>query len=108
MTRIATWNVGGRAGTLKSEEKLRAVLGMMEKMRIHIMCVCGGQATQKEVSQTLRTCGASKSFTAYGYGGKENKTAVLWLVRSGMAVRVLSRGDEEWARWPVEYADPES
>ena len=44
VTRIATWNVGGRAGTLKSEEKLRAVLDMMEKMRIHLMCVCGGQA----------------------------------------------------------------
>ena len=66
-TRIATWNVGGRAGTLKSEEKLRAVLGMMEKMRIHLMCVCDGQATQQEVSQTLHTCGASKSFRVYGY-----------------------------------------
>ena len=94
-TRIATWNVGGRAGTLKSEEKLRAVLDMMEKMRIHLMCVCDGQATQQEVSQTLHTCGASKSFRVYGYDGKSrkdgtvNKAAVLWLVRSGMAVRVL-------------------
>ena len=79
VTRIATWNVGGRAGTLKSEEKLRAVLDMMEKMRIHLMCVCGGQATQQAVSQALHTCGASKSFRVYGYDGKRGtKMGYVW------------------------------
>jgi hypothetical protein len=82
---MATWNVGGRVGTLNTEEKLLAVLGMMEQMKIHLMCVCDGKATQEDVSRTLRTCGAAKSFKAYGYDGEK----VLWLVSSGLAVKVL-------------------
>ena len=84
-TRMATWNVGGRAGTLNDEEKLLAVLDMMEKMRIHLLCVCEGNATQEEVSKLLHTCRAATSFKAYGYTGN----SVLWLVRSGMGMTVL-------------------
>ena len=53
---MATWNVGGRAGTMKMEAKLLTVLEMMGKMRIHLLCVCDGQATQTEVSQALHKC----------------------------------------------------
>ena len=74
LTRMATWNVGGRAGTMKMEAKLLTVLEMMGKMRIHLLCVCDGQATQTEVSQALHKCGAAKSFKAYGYDG----TTGLW------------------------------
>ncbi len=31
LTRMATWNVGGRAGTMKTEAKLLAVLDMMRR-----------------------------------------------------------------------------
>jgi hypothetical protein len=70
---MATWNVGGRTGTLKTEAKLLAVLDMMEKMKIHLLCVCDGKATQTEVSKALYTCGAAKSFKAYGYDGPHHR-----------------------------------
>ena len=38
-TRMATWNVGGRVGTMKTDSKLLAVLDMMIRMRIHLLCV---------------------------------------------------------------------
>jgi hypothetical protein len=87
LTRLATWNVGGRAGTMKTEPKLLAVLEMMTRMRtrIHLLCVCDGKATQAEVTQALHKCGAAKSFKAYGYDGAK----VLWLISSGLAVKVL-------------------
>ena len=75
LTRMATWNVGGRTGTLKTEAKLLVVLDMMEKMKIHLLCVCGGKATQTEVSQALCTCGAAESFKAYGYDGPHHRPA---------------------------------
>ena len=52
-TRMAAWNVGGRVGTMKTESKLLAVLDMMTRMRIHLLCVCDGRATQAEVTQAL-------------------------------------------------------
>jgi hypothetical protein len=54
-TRMATWNVGGRVGTMKTESKLLAVLDMMMRMRIHLLCVCDGRATQAEVTQAQQS-----------------------------------------------------
>ncbi len=80
LKRMATWNVGGRTGTLSENGSeaagpVLAVLDMMEKMKIHLLCVCGGKATQTEVSQALCTCGAAESFKAYGYDGPHHRPA---------------------------------
>ncbi len=95
-TRMATWNVGGRVGTMKTEEKLLAVLDMMTRMRIHLLCVCDGRATQAEVTQALHKCDATRNFKAYGYDGAK----VLWLISSGLAVKVLGclkpSKDKDW------------
>ncbi len=73
-----------------------AVLDMMTRMRIHLLCICDGRATQAEVTQALHKCGAAKSFKAYGYDGAK----VLWLISSGLAVRVLGclkpSKDKDW------------
>ena len=95
-TRMAAWNVGGRVGTMKTESKLLAVLDMMTRMRIHLLCVCDGRATQAEVTQALHKCDAARNFKAYGYDGAK----VLWLISSGMAVKVLGclkpSKDKDW------------
>ncbi len=54
---------------MKTESKLLAVIDMMIRMRIHLLCVCDGRATQVEVTQALHKRDAARNFKAYGYDG---------------------------------------
>ena len=92
-TRMMCWNVGGGAGTLKDDDKLRFLTLTMLQQHIHVACLTEGKANCKDLQAALKRIGMSAHFRAEGKNG-----TVAWLVQSPVADKIVGRLEFEGGR----------
>ena len=86
LTRIMTWNAGGRAGSLDSPDKLSIICLTMLCQGIQLACINEGHASKKSVKACLRELKLQHLFRTFGDGSQ-----VIWLVQTALADRIVDQ-----------------
>ena len=86
LTRIMTWNAGGRAGSLDSPDKLSIICLTMLCQGIQLACISEGHASKKSIKTCLRELKLQHLFRIFG-----DDSQVLWLVQTALADRIVDQ-----------------